>query len=120
MAVVFVELGIFSRDRRAMGLVDEDLRALQRAILLEPESAPVIAGTGGLRKMRFAPPSWRTGKSGALRVCYAWFPAHGRVVLVRAYAKARQADLAPAERVEIARLLAEIERGFGKRTGGRT
>ena len=98
MAAVFIELTVFSRDRMKLGLTDEDLRALQGAILDGPAAAPVIRGTSGLRKMRFAPPSWRVGKRGALRVCYAWFPRHGMVILARVYAKAEQDDLIAAER----------------------
>lgn len=114
MAAVFIELRVFSRDRARLALTEEDMRALQAAILNGPAAAPVIRGTGGLRKVRFAPPSWRTGKSGAARICYAWFPVHGVVLLVRAYAKADQTDLTAGERSEIALWLAAIEKELAK------
>jgi hypothetical protein len=60
--------------RPKMRLRDEDLQALEIALMEDPEAGDVMRGTGGLRKIRFAPPSWSMGKSGALRVCYVTSP----------------------------------------------
>lgn len=54
-----------------MKLTDEDLQTLEKLILEDPRIGVTMEGTGGVRKVRFAPPSWHTGKSGATRVCYA-------------------------------------------------
>ena len=61
----FVEYPAFSSDWDELGLdVEEDLLALQLMIMANPSGAPVIAGTGGLRKLRFASRRWNCGKSG--------------------------------------------------------
>jgi hypothetical protein len=73
-----------------------------------PRAAPVVPGTGGLRKLRFAPPEWHTGKRGALRVCYAYFREHSIVVLMAAYSKNRKDNLSPAEKTVIKKMIAEI------------
>ena len=106
----FVELRPFTRRWRELNLDDEgDLAALQLQIMRAPTSAPVIRGTAGLRKMRFAPPSWKTGKSGALRVAHVYFPDFGVVLLAAVYPKNVKADLTAAEK---ARINAAINRIF--------
>jgi hypothetical protein len=66
-----------------------------------PKRAPVISGTGGLRKLRFSPPQWEMGKSGAVRVCYAYFEEYGIVFLIVVYRKSEKDNLTAAERAAI-------------------
>jgi hypothetical protein len=73
MKMTFRHMPVFVSEWKRLGLPDEDLQALERQIMERPESGAVMNGTGGVRKVRFAPPSWRTGKSGATRVCYVVF-----------------------------------------------
>jgi hypothetical protein len=48
----FVELDEFIDDWNSLNLnVDEDLFALQMEIMTQPEAAPLVEGTGGLRKL---------------------------------------------------------------------
>jgi hypothetical protein len=54
---------------------------LERELIDSPDKAPVIEQTGGLRKLRFAPPGSVRSKSGAYRVCYAYYPAYGTIAL---------------------------------------
>src|SRR2546427_733072 len=68
----FIELRPFADGWRDLKLNDDALLALQIMIMLNPKGNPVVAGTGGLRKMRFAPARWQTGKSGAARVGYVY------------------------------------------------
>ncbi|HLL88208.1 MAG TPA: type II toxin-antitoxin system RelE/ParE family toxin [Tepidisphaeraceae bacterium] len=96
MTLTIAQTATFDRQWRALDLVDEDLRALEVQILLAPDAAPVVRGTGGVRKARFARPGG--GKSGGVRVCYAWFPSHATVFLLLAFAKNAQANLTDAER----------------------
>ena len=74
-------------------------------ILANPDAGPVIAGTGGLRKLRFVPTRWQRGKSGALRIGYAHDPKLEKVFVIAVYAKKDKANITPAERREIKRLL---------------
>jgi hypothetical protein len=89
----FVELRAFTEAWDAvLGLNDDDLTALQVLIMFGPKDAPVVAGTGGLRKLRYAPSGWSHGKRGGVRVCYVHYEALGVVLLVTAYAKGRKED----------------------------
>lgn len=64
----FLQTSPFVADAERLGLDDEDMQALERLLIERPDRGAVVAGTGGVRKVRFAPPSWHTGKSGAARV----------------------------------------------------
>jgi hypothetical protein len=74
-------------------LDDEDLRALERMVMENPLCGKVMTRTGGVRKTRFAPPSRGSGKSGAFRVCYLYFPRHETVFIVLIYPKKEQPNL---------------------------
>src|SRR5262249_13141757 len=110
----FIELPGFTRAWTSLGLSDGDLTALQAAILDGPNRYAVISGTGGLRKVRFAPPGEGRGKRGSYRVCYAGFLDHGVIVLAMVYGKAEQGDLTMAQRRNIAaalRVIGELLKG---------
>ena len=95
-----------------MKLNDDDLRALEETLLENPERGAVMSGTGGLRKVRFAPPSRHTGKSGAMRVCYAHVPGSSAVIFAILFAKNEKANLTPAEKSEIRALLERVKRSL--------
>jgi hypothetical protein len=112
----FVELEEFSDDWDRLGLsIESDLWDLQMEIMTDPESIPVVPGTGGLCKIRFSPASWHRGKSGAIRVCFAYFPRHWTVLLVMAYAKGRQESLTAAEKRGIKEYLLQFEKWLAAR-----
>jgi hypothetical protein len=104
----FIELPGFTRAWLALDLGDDDLLALQSAILEGPNRHPVVSGTGGLRKIRFARPGSGRGKSASYRVCYACFLDTGVVVLAMVYGKGEQADLTAVQRRDIAAALRVI------------
>jgi len=111
----FVELDGFRDDWEKLGLDDEhDDWALQILIMCNPKGAPVIKGTGGLRKLRFAPDRWKTGKRGAVRVCYVYFPDHWTVLLVAAYGKNEKDDLTQQERAGLKEYIGQVERWLAK------
>lgn len=112
MRFSLIQLRPFERKWRAERLADEDLQALERTLLNSPQSGEVIKGTGGLRKLRFAPLSRGKGKSGSMRVCYTVYPEYGRVYLVTLFAKNAQANLAAAERNAIRGILDRIGRAL--------
>ena len=82
--------------------------------MLAPKGSPVVPGTGSLRKMRFSPSRWRRGKSGALRVGYAYFEDLKIVLLGLVYPKNEKDDLTAAEREEIRKLLAVIHEHYSE------
>lgn len=90
---------------KSEGFPDEDLQALESDIMRDPGANPVMKGTGGLRKIRFAPPSRGKGKSGSMRIGYAQFPTHAIIVLVTMFLKRDQANLDPSARNQIKALL---------------
>ena len=84
-------------------LDDEHCRHLQIALMLQPEQGPVIAGSGGLRKIRWATPG--SGKRGGLRVISCWAPSERVLYMVYACTKAEQGNLTAAQ--ELGRLVRE-------------
>jgi hypothetical protein len=105
----FVETSEFTRQWDSLGFdCEHDLLALQLLIMREPDIGKVIAGTGGLRKMRFARASDRIGKRGGVRVCYVHFRDRAILLLVTAYGKTEKDDLTPSDK--------RLIRGFIERT----
>jgi hypothetical protein len=97
MRLTFLQLAVFREDWKKLDLNDDDLQSLEKSLAERPGGGRVIAGTGGLRKIRFAPTSWRVGKSNAVRVCYAWFPEVDAVYLFAAYAHEEKDNLLKQE-----------------------
>jgi len=104
----FVQPASFAAEWRRLKLTDEDLQTLEGEIMHRPEVGPSMQGTGGLRKMRFAPPSWHRGKSGALRVCYVVFHEVQTVYLLLLFPKNEKSNLTAAERERFKRWVAAL------------
>jgi hypothetical protein len=104
MQAVFLELASFER-HRAGYLDDERFRQLQVNLLSDPECGDVIAGTGGLRKMRFGDARRGKGKRGGLRIVYFWWPRGAQFWLFAIYDKDEMEDLSPKERTALKRML---------------
>ena len=64
----FVEVPLFTRKWKELGLTDENLRDLENILLENPKSGDIIQGTGGIRKIRI--PVDKKGKRGGGRVIY--------------------------------------------------
>ena len=111
--LTFIQLPGFAADWKDLGLNDEALRELELLILKKPEAGVVVAGTGGLRKVRFSPSAWRRGKSGAIRVGYVDLVRFGTVVLLAAFAKSEQANFSSAERNAFKQIVAELKQLIG-------
>ena len=79
-------------------------------MMRRPEAGDVIAGTGGLRKLRFGDASRGKGKRGGLRVIYYWWVAARQFWLFTIYDKDEAVDLTAAERKLLhAMLIRELE-----------
>lgn len=75
----------------------------------DPRRGTLMERTGGFRKMRFARPSRREGKSGATRAIYYWVDRRDQVYLLSVYAKGVKDALSGAEQQELRRLSKLLE-----------
>ncbi|MCL2604214.1 MAG: type II toxin-antitoxin system RelE/ParE family toxin [Defluviitaleaceae bacterium] len=87
----FVEMTVFTKQWKALGLNDDDLFLLQNKLSKDPRMGNVISGTGGARKVRFAVPN--KGKSGGARIIYVDIVCDEEIYLLLCYAKTKQDDL---------------------------
>lgn len=89
--ITFIELSGFSK-RRADLLPDDEFRAMQEALIINPELGDTIAGTGGFRKLRWSRQGM--GKRGGVRVIYYNLSlSSGRLYLALVYPKNEQDNL---------------------------
>ncbi len=90
-------------------LTEEDRRQLELMLVADPRSGPLMERTGGFRKVRFARPSRREGKSGGTRVIYYFIERKGRIYLIEVYPKSIKDDLTRAEENELRELARILE-----------
>lgn len=103
--MVFAEMLAFIKSTQDI-LNDEDIRALQNFLLENPESGVVIAGTGGVRKLRWA--AKNKGKSGGVRVVYFYVRSDQWIYLLYAYSKNMKTDLTSSEKKAFLALTKEL------------
>ncbi len=87
---------------------EADRHAIEAAIVADPTAAPVIRGTGGIRKLRWAGSG--RGKRGGVRTIYFHQSEPETIYLLTAYAKADRDDLSPADKKVLSRLVAAIKK----------
>ena len=107
MTRTFIQTEEFSKNWDGLGYDDEDLRKLELELLKNSSAYPVIRGTDGLRKMRFALDN--EGKSGGVRICYVDFVVAETIYLITVYPKSEKDNLSQAERNEIKKLIKRLE-----------
>lgn len=112
MTRTFIEVPIFTRRWKEIGLGDEELQTLQIMLLKDPESGPVMEGTGGIRKVRF--PLENGGKSGSVRVCYTDFAEYEVTYLITAFEKKEQENLSNEEKVVLKKLVKSLKEEAAK------
>ena len=102
--MVIIETSVFTRQVRDL-LPDEDYRKLQAALVGNPALGPVIRGTRGLRKVRWAMPG--RGKRGGVRVIYYWAPEAEQLLMLLVYPKSERDDLSASQLRLLRRLVEE-------------
>lgn len=103
----FIEVPLFSKRWKEIGLGEEELRKLQIMLLKDPESGPVMEGTGGIRKVRY--PLENKGKSGSVRVCYTDFAEYEVIYLITAFEKKEQDNLTKEEKNVLKKLVKSLK-----------
>ena len=91
----FKEVPSFTDKWHSLGLTDSDLRTLEMILLKNPKIGSVIAGTGGIRKIRI--PVENTGKRGGGRVLYVDIEIKECIYLLDVYTKNEKIDLTKKE-----------------------
>jgi hypothetical protein len=99
-------------EREAKRLLTEtESRQWRPRLRPDPESHPVVVGTGGVRKAHGS----RQGKSGGVRVIYYYWTADTEVYMLYLYAKNEQADLDAAGRKAAKKFVEELKHAKEKR-----
>ncbi|MBY0270474.1 MAG: type II toxin-antitoxin system RelE/ParE family toxin [Burkholderiales bacterium] len=104
--MIFIEASLFSK-LRGEYLGDEDYRALQNHLMVQPDAGAVIRGSGGVRKVRWA--AGGKGKSGGLRVIYYWLTAEDQIMFLTLYGKSEKGNLSAAELKQVVKLIEEFK-----------
>ena len=102
---------MFTKRWKEIGLGDDDLLALQIMLLKDPQSGPIMEGTGGIRKVRF--PMEHRGKSGSVRVCYTDFEEYEVIYLITAFTKDEQENLTNSEKIVLKKLVKSLKEEAG-------
>src|SRR3990167_203071 len=87
-------------------MTQEAIQDLIDLLALDPKKGALIAGTGGIRKIR-----WTTGKGGGkrggLRVLY-YYDGEQIVLLMTLFKKADQENIDASEKIELRKLINEL------------
>ena len=109
MKATFVETTEFTRSISG-SLPDEAYAALQQVLMANPDAGAVMAGCGGLRKIRAADARRGKGKRGGARVIYLYVPIAKRFYMLDIYGKDEKDDLSADEKKLLRRLADQLKR----------
>jgi mRNA-degrading endonuclease RelE of RelBE toxin-antitoxin system len=101
----FIETRLFTK-LVADYLTDQEYSALQEFLMRSPDGGPVIPGSGGIRKIRWA--AQGRGKRGGYRIIYYVRRTHGVIWMLTMYPK-NVAENIPAH--VLRQILKEVEDG---------
>jgi len=104
MKTVFFETTSFTSTVGSY-LSDEKYRALQNAMLANPEAGDIMSGTGGFRKLRWYDGRRGKGKRGCLRVIYYWLLSNSQFWMFAIYDKDEATDLNPEQKKALKRAI---------------
>lgn len=93
--------------RAARILGDQERETLHHFVAENPDAGNIVAGTGGLRKLRWGMAG--QGKRGGARVLTLFLRHRETVWLLDIYSKREKADLSPAEVQEARQLVKAIK-----------
>jgi len=102
----FVYTPLFEAAARDL-LDDTAMRQVELTLLVEPRAGDLVAGTGGVRKLRASLPG--RGKRGGARVIYLYVEVRGRIYFLLAYAKSEQVDLSRGQKKALRMMAKQME-----------
>jgi mRNA-degrading endonuclease RelE of RelBE toxin-antitoxin system len=88
--MIFIETTIFTK-LLPKYLTDDEYRVFQWYLLLNPEVGDIVRGSGGVRKVRWAPTG--KGKRGGIRIMYYWKKSDDEIWLLTLYSKNEKATI---------------------------
>jgi hypothetical protein len=100
MKLVFFETPLFTKLLSGY-LSDQDYRALQIALLANPNMGDLMPGTGGFRKVRWQDSRRGKGKRGGLRIIYYYLTADHQIWFFTLYDKNEAVDLTSDEKKQL-------------------
>jgi hypothetical protein len=101
----FVYLELFERTRRGV-LSDGEVQTVEDELLANPRTGVVMAGAGGVRKVRAAQQG--RGKSGSTRVVYLYVEEQATVYFILAFPKNVQGNLTDEQKRAVRALAAQV------------
>ena len=88
--MVFIESTTFTK-LLSDYLSDDEYRGLQSYLLSKPDAGDLVRGSGGVRKVRWAPSG--KGKSGAVGVIYYWKRTDHEIWMLTIYSKSERSTI---------------------------
>lgn len=88
--MIFIETKLFTKLLPEY-LTDDDYRAFQWYLILNPEVGDLVRGSGGVRKIRWSPKG--KGKRGGVRIMYYWKKSDDEIWLLTLYSKSEKATI---------------------------
>jgi mRNA-degrading endonuclease RelE of RelBE toxin-antitoxin system len=109
LPITVAETPTFSREAdRILG--EQSRQRLIDFLGLNPRAGPVVPGTGGVRKLRWAVPG--KGKRGGARVIYYFHDETLPLLALNIYAKSEKTDISPGEKKRLKAEVHEYVRNF--------
>jgi len=105
----FIRTSYFDKRWNAMGLTDDDLRALESYLLDNPGIGDIIPGTGGAIKVRWALKHSGKGKSGGARVIYIDLVRKAHIHLLLCYPKSKQDNMTREQSLYLKQLIETLK-----------
>ena len=102
----FIRLEIFERSAASAGVSDDDVAELEQDLIAAPTRGALMAGTGGVRKIRVSVAN--SGKSGGARVIYYYVSHRSVVYFIAAFAKNVQENLNASQKKAVKALTAML------------
>jgi len=88
--MIFIEASTFTKLLPSF-LTDDEYRGLQTYLMQKPDAGDLVRGSGGVRKVRWAPDG--KGKSGGVRVIYYWKKPDHEIWMLTIYSKSERSTI---------------------------